>query len=72
MANKNNIHVVKTDTGWVGKREGALRASVTGPTQKDVIQKAMKLSPDELLIHGRDNLIRDRRTYGTDPFPPRG
>ncbi|MEQ9568321.1 MAG: DUF2188 domain-containing protein, partial [Pseudomonadales bacterium] len=26
----------------------------------------------ELYIHGKDGRIRERNTYGKDPFPPRG
>ena len=26
----------------------------------------------EVFIHGRDGKIRERNTYGHDPFPPQG
>lgn len=28
--------------------------------------------PSQLLIHRQDGTIEDERTYGDDPFPPRG
>jgi Uncharacterized protein conserved in bacteria (DUF2188) len=28
--------------------------------------------PSELIIQHRDGTIEDKRTYGDDPFPPRG
>lgn len=34
--------------------------------------KVAKNDKTELVIHGRDGRIQDRRSYGNDPFPPRG
>ncbi len=28
--------------------------------------------PSQVVIHGRDGRIKDERTFGNDPFPPRG
>jgi hypothetical protein len=28
--------------------------------------------PSQLIIHRQDGTIEDERTYGNDPFPPRG
>lgn len=28
--------------------------------------------PSQLVIHRQDGTIEDERTYGNDPFPPRG
>ncbi|MFH6681001.1 DUF2188 domain-containing protein [Clavibacter michiganensis] len=28
--------------------------------------------PSQLIIHQSDGTIEDERTYGNDPFPPRG
>lgn len=76
MPNSKNIHVVKTPTGWAGKREGADRASFTGNTQAEVVARATEIArreQGEVLIHRRDNnQIRERNTFGKDPFPPKG
>lgn len=76
MPNRKNIHVVKTPTGWAAKREGAERASFTGSTQAEVTARATQVArreQGEVLIHRGDNSqIRERNSYGNDPFPPEG
>lgn len=36
------------------------------------IQVARANVPSQLLIHREDGTIEDERTYGNDPYPPRG
>lgn len=33
---------------------------------------AQRNTPSQLIIHRTDGTIEDERTYGNDPFPPRG
>jgi hypothetical protein len=73
---KRNPHVVPRGDigGWAVQREGARRASSLHPTQADAIDAGRQLAQNEhleLFIHGRDGRIRDRDSYGSDPFPPR-
>jgi len=45
------------------------------PTQKDAIEKAREISKNqksEVIIHGRNGRIRERNSYGKDPYPPEG
>ena len=75
MANKNNQHVVPHEDGWAVRGEGNSRATVVTETQEEAIEKAMEIAKNhksELLVHGRDGEIRERRTYGEDPNPPKG
>jgi len=68
---KSNIHVVRHDAGWAPRREGASRVSSVHPTQSQAIASATRTARREgleVLIHGRDNLIRDRNSYGNDPI----
>jgi ketosteroid isomerase-like protein len=68
------VHVMKHDNGWAYRKEGSSRVSATFSTQDRAIQagrKAAVAAKTELLIHGRDGRIRDSRSYGNDPFPPR-
>ena len=37
MATRTVYHVLPTDNGWEGKKEGARRASVTGGTKLEVM-----------------------------------
>ena len=51
-----------------------LRASKTFDTQQQAVdygRTAAKKVGTELYIHGRDGTIKDKRSYGNDPMPPR-
>ena len=44
-------------------------------TQAKAIQRAREIARNqesELFIHGKNGRIRERDSYGNDPFPPRG
>ncbi len=69
-----NQHVVRHSSGWAVKKAGAEKASSVHKTQKEAINKAKsiaKTQKSELFIHGKDGKIRERNTYGKDPFPPK-
>ncbi|MGF0537256.1 DUF2188 domain-containing protein [Agrobacterium sp. ES01] len=72
---KKGQHVVPNGAKWSVRSAGAERASKTFATQKEAIdnarQKAQKQGT-ELYIHGKDGRIRERSSYGRDPFPPKG
>lgn len=71
---KNNVHVVPSDGGWDVKVEGVGRTSHFS-TQREAIQAGRSLARgnrSEHIVHGRDGRIRQRDSYGRDPFPPRG
>jgi hypothetical protein len=74
MANKN-IHIThRADGDWAVKGEGDDRASSLHDTQKDAIDAGRKLAQanrSELVIHGRDNRIIDKDSFGNDPNPPK-
>ncbi|CDZ49014.1 DUF2188 domain-containing protein [Neorhizobium galegae] len=72
---KKGQHVVPNGDKWSVRRAGASRASGTFGTQQEAIEKARDLAQSqgtELYIHGRDGRIRERNSYGKDPFPPKG
>ena len=73
---KKNQHVThRPDGRWQVKGEGNSRATAIVNTQKDGIaigKRIAKNQGSELIIHGKDNLIRERNTYGKDPYPPKG
>lgn len=75
MANNKNIHVVPNGDDWSAKREDAQRASRNFPTQADAINYARDVARrehGELFIHRPNGEIRDRDSYGNDPYPPKG
>ena len=72
---KRNQHVVPHDDRWAVRGAGSQRATSIHGTQKDAIDAGRKIARNqgsELFIHGRDGRIRDRDSYGNDPFPPTG
>jgi len=76
MAGKSkNQHVVKRDDGWAVRGEGNSKDTSHHRTQQDAADAARAIAQNqksEVLIHGRDNKIRERDSYGNDPHPPKG
>ena len=70
-----NQYVAPRGDKWIAKGEGNKRATRVVGTQKEAVsiakQRAMK-EQSELSIRGRNGQIRDKRSYGKDPFPPKG
>ncbi len=72
---KKNQHIVKTNDGWGVRGEGNQRITKNFETQQQAIdfgKSIAKNQQSELLIHGIDGKIRERNSYGNDPFPPKG
>ena len=70
-----NQHVVPYEGKWGVRGEGNKRVSSKHGTQAEAIKAARKTAikhGSEMLIHNRDGRIRERNSYGNDPFPPRG
>lgn len=70
-----NIHVThRGDGSWAVVGEGDDRASSLHKTQAEALKVGRELAMknrSELVIHDRDNKIRDKDSFGNDPFPPR-
>lgn len=72
---KINQHVVKRTDGWAVVGEGNSRDTSVHQTQHQAIERAREIAQNqrsEVVIHGEDGRIRDKNSYGNDPFPPRG
>jgi hypothetical protein len=72
---KKNVHVVPRSEGWAVEKSGAKRASAITDTQRQAIDAGKKIAErekSELLIHGESGRIREKNSYGNDPFPPKG
>lgn len=68
-------HVVPRKGKWGVRKAGAERTTRVYDTQDEAIREARKIAQNqgtELYIHGRDGRIRERNSYGSDPFPPKG
>ena len=68
-------HVVPHENGWAVRREGADRASAVTPTKDLAVDRAREIAGREggsVVIHRENGTIQEERTYGHDPYPPRG
>lgn len=70
-----NVHVThdKANKTWNVKDEGTSKPSSSHRTQGDAIDTGRDRAKDhksELVIHNRNNVIRDKDSYGNDPNPP--
>lgn len=74
MAGKNQ-HVVPHANGWAVRGAGNSRVTSVHQTQREANVQARDIAQNqssEVLIHGRNGRIRERDSYGNDPFPPKG
>ena len=70
-----NQHVVPHKGGWAVRGAGNERVTSVHNTQGQAITSARSMAINqhsELLIHRQNGQIRDRNSYGNDPFPPKG
>lgn len=71
---KKNQHVVPTGDGnWGVRGEGNSKVTKKTPTQSEAIDVARDIAKNqksEVVIHRKDGKIRDKDSYGNDPFPP--
>lgn len=72
---KKNVHVVPKDGNWAVKRENSERPVKITSTQEEAIERAKEIAKNnqsELFIHRKNGTIRERNSYGNDPYPPEG
>ena len=70
-----NQHVTPHKNGWQVKGAGNSRATAITKTQCGAIKVAKGIAinkQSEVVIHRPNGQIRDKNSYGNDPFPPRG
>src|SRR4051812_42945867 len=69
-----NQHILQREGRWAVRGEGNDRDTVRCDTQAEAIRVATEIAKNqrgELVIHDRNGRIRERNSYGNDPFPPR-
>jgi hypothetical protein len=74
MTGKNQW-VVQRENGWAVRGEGNNRDTSHHSTQQEAIDAGRGIAQNqgsELLIQNRHGQIRERNSYGDDPFPPKG
>lgn len=73
--NKNQWVSPRADGKWQVKGEKNSRPTKITTTQKEAISVAKQIAKNqhsELFVQRKDGTIRERNSYGTDPFPPKG
>lgn len=76
MAKKTpSQHVVKSSGGgWAVKKGGSSKATKVYSTQKEAVARGREIAKNqkaEFYVHGKDGRIREKDSYGRDPYPPR-
>ncbi|MED3575853.1 DUF2188 domain-containing protein [Cytobacillus praedii] len=73
---RKNQHVTPhTGGGFQVKGAGNTRATKVFNTQREAIaygREIAKNQQSELVIHNLKGRIREKNSYGNDPYPPRG
>lgn len=70
-----NQHVTPHGGSWQVKGAGNKKATAVVSTQKKAIRIAKEIATNkgsEVVIHGTDGKIRQKNSYGNDPYPPKG
>lgn len=74
MAGKNQ-HAVPHQGAWAVRGAGNGRVTSTHATQHEAAGAARQIAINqgsEAFIHRPNGQIRERNSYGADPYPPRG
>lgn len=67
-------HVVPVAGDWGVRGAGNNRLTEIFDTKAEAIDAGQEIAKNqkaELIIHDREGIIRQRESYGNDPFPPR-
>lgn len=67
-------HVVPYGKDWAVRGAGNSRVTSVHRTQSSAYQEARQIAINnkaEVVIHRPDGRIRDKDSFGNDPFPPR-
>lgn len=70
-----NQHVVPHNGQWAVRGIGNSRVTKVCSTQREAQEIARSIARNqrsEVVIHRSNGQIRDRDSYGHDPYPPRG
>ncbi|CAN1724167.1 DUF2188 domain-containing protein [Hyphomicrobium sp. 1Nfss2.1] len=72
---RKSQHVVPHNGDWAVRGAGNGRVTSTHHTQSDAASSARRIAQNqgsEVVIHRPDGRIRDKDSYGNDPYPPKG
>jgi Uncharacterized protein conserved in bacteria (DUF2188) len=75
MSQGKNQHIVPHGSGWAILGAGNEKVTRQFETQREAIEHGRQIAinqQSELIIHNQEGQIRERNSYGNDPFPPAG
>lgn len=76
MTRKPAIHTVPDGNGgWINRTEGSERGFGAAERKADAEQigrESARTRQTEQMSHRKDGTIGERRSYGGDPYPPKG
>ena len=77
MSGRKVVHVVPDGSGnWAVKSEDAGRAAGVYANKDEAVERARNIANNatrgQIKVHGRDGKLQYERTYGADPYPPKG
>ena len=76
MPRNRNQHVTPhPNGGWQVKGAGNARATARTKTQTEAYKIAREIAINkhaEVVVHGQNGRIREKNSFGNDPFPPKG
>jgi len=71
---KPGVHVTPRPDGWAVIREGNKKASSVLPNQEQAEKKGRNIArkdKTEFYLHNKQGQVRERDSYGSDPYPPK-
>ena len=76
MPNQGDVHIVYAKAGKACRAQVTWNERASGAMDKPPgVAHGRQLASrnkSELVVHNQDGKIGERRSYGNDPFPPRG
>jgi hypothetical protein len=76
MAKRHVYHVTKSGDDWRVKQPGAGRAVGNFGTKEEAVNRAVEVARNkplaQVVIHKETGPVQSERTYGKDPYPPKG
>lgn len=72
---KKSQHIVRNPNGgWAVKKGGSTKATKVFGTQKEAIARGREIAKNqkaEFYVHDLDGRIREKNSFGNDPYPPK-
>ena len=69
------VHITPSGGNWKVRTAGSERAVKITSTQAEAIQIGRRIATNqksELIVHRANGTIRQKDSFGNDPFPPKG